>query len=140
MKAYLIDPFKREVTQVEYSGDYKEIYKLLDCTCFDVVTINSESDSVFVDDDGHYADKKALFCVTGNAGSVNLVNKGLVLGTNEEGDSVEPTIFMDDLEDMISWPDAAIFQGGTVHTLNDDLSTGELLSRAPSFGVTSERD
>ena len=55
MKAYLIDPEKEEVTEVEYSGDYKDIYKLIDCSTFDIVGITPEGDCIYIDDDGLYA-------------------------------------------------------------------------------------
>jgi len=34
MKAYLIDPFTKTISMVEYSGDYNEIYKLIECDTF----------------------------------------------------------------------------------------------------------
>ena len=35
MKAILINPHKETITEVEYSGNYKEIYDLIDCRTFD---------------------------------------------------------------------------------------------------------
>ena len=52
MKAYYIDPILKFVAQVDYSGDYKEIYKWIDATTFDVVNINSYGDGLYVDDEG----------------------------------------------------------------------------------------
>ena len=40
MKAILIDPFDESVSEVEYNGDYKEIYNLADCRTFDVVSLD----------------------------------------------------------------------------------------------------
>ena len=37
MKAYLIDPYETKVTEIEYSGNYEDIYKLIDCHTFDCV-------------------------------------------------------------------------------------------------------
>ena len=48
MKAYLIDPEKEEVTEVDYSGDYKDIYRLIDCSTFDVVGITPKGDGIYV--------------------------------------------------------------------------------------------
>ena len=31
MKAILIDPILKEVKEVDYSADYKDIYKLIEC-------------------------------------------------------------------------------------------------------------
>ena len=46
MKAYLINPKKQEVTEVDYSGDYKDIYRLIDCSTFDIVGITPEGGGI----------------------------------------------------------------------------------------------
>ena len=53
MKAYLIDPEKQEVTEVEYSGDYKDIYKLIDCSTFEIVGITPKGDGIYVDEEDY---------------------------------------------------------------------------------------
>ena len=103
LNAYLIDPFKKEITQVEHNGDYKEIYKLIDCRCFNLV---------YLDDDD----------------------------SDKEGSSASAKISLDKLKEMVSWPDAAIIRGTTIHTLNEDLTAGELVHRGESQIVISERD
>ena len=40
MKAYYIDPILKFVAEVNFVGDYQEIYKWIDATTFDVVTKN----------------------------------------------------------------------------------------------------
>ena len=40
MKAYYIDPILEFVAEVDFAGDYKQIYKWIDATTFDVVTKN----------------------------------------------------------------------------------------------------
>ena len=41
MKAYYIDPILQFVAEVNFEGDYKQIYKWIDATTFDVVNLNS---------------------------------------------------------------------------------------------------
>lgn len=52
IKAVLVDPYKEEVTDVEYdASDYKNIYPLIHCDCFTLVKLADEDD-LFVDDEG----------------------------------------------------------------------------------------
>ena len=81
MKAYLIDPEKQEVTEVDYSG-------------------------IYIDDEGLYAEKKHLWSFKGILHKnhlFNLVNKGLVLGTNIEGDSIEPDLSLKEVQRRVVW-------------------------------------
>ncbi len=87
MKAYLIDPFKRDISVVEYTGNYKNIYEHIEAQTFDLVRINNAGDCIYVDDEGYYAEDKALFTIRGYKNP--LVNKGLVLGTDEEGEPAQ---------------------------------------------------
>ena len=87
MKAFLIDPFKREITEVEHNGDYTQIYELIECRTFDAVYLD-DGDCIFVDDEGLFAAKRAMFKV----GHSNLANKGLVLGSDKEGETVAAKI------------------------------------------------
>ena len=50
MRAFLIDPFQQEVTEVNYSGDFKQIYEFIDAHTFDVARLNAKGDGIYVDD------------------------------------------------------------------------------------------
>lgn len=89
MKAVLIDSKNRTITDVEYSGDYKEIYRLIGCSCFTVVRNLPDGDDVFVDDEG-------LLKLTGDTPFFTipwypspLAGSGLILSTDAEGDSTD---------------------------------------------------
>ena len=101
MKAYLIDPYECTITQVEYSGDFEEIYKLIDCDYFDCVGFNEFRDTLYVDDEGLYKDNKEFFMIDGYPQP--LVGKALVLGTNREGDSIAPKISLTKLKKMVQF-------------------------------------
>tara|TARA_R100000388_G_scaffold86395_1_gene65868 strand:- start:27 stop:350 length:324 start_codon:yes stop_codon:yes gene_type:complete len=105
MKAYLIDPKKQEVTEVDYSGDYKDIYKLIDCSTFDVVGITPKGDGIYVDDEGLFAEERVYWQFDYSDGQpyIRLVNKGLVLGTTIEGDSIEPDISLEKVKEKVVW-------------------------------------
>jgi hypothetical protein len=94
MIGYLIDPTIRTVHKVDYNGDYKQIYDLLSddnhrVEMFQVVEINEHGDGVFVDEEGLLnGNPHGWFTVRGYPGVLR--GKGLVLGVDEEGDSVTP--------------------------------------------------
>ena len=102
MKAFLIDPFNHTITEVEYSGDYREISTLLQCSLFTTVTLNEEGDTLFVDDEGLYVDNQRFFTVEGYPQPLG--GRGLVLGSDCEGESVAPQkVTAADLRGLIGW-------------------------------------
>lgn len=109
MKAFLIDPFQKQISEIEYSGIYQDIYSLLDIDLFTVVTITGDRDAIFVDDEGLLKDpeKQSFFYVSHESGilhgHVMLAGKGLVLGCNNDGESVEPKITIELLKERIHW-------------------------------------
>ena len=104
MKAFLIDPELKEITEVKYNGNYKQIYTLTGCKTFDVVRIPYGSDGIYVDDEGLYADvlHKWEFNLH-HQPPIKLVNKGFVLGCDDNGDTEEPTISLDLLKHFVTW-------------------------------------
>lgn len=96
MQAYLIDPFAQTVTEVDYSGDIADIYKLTDCETFAVAQFDARGNGVFVDDEGLLNNKpKAFFQIWDYPQP--LAGKGLVLGTDDEGESIAPTLTLAEL-------------------------------------------
>ena len=100
MKAFLIDPEKKKVSIVDYDGDYTNIQKMIEAKYFTTVRINSDHDTVFVDDEGLYTDKASFML---KSYPTPLKGKGLVLGVDDEGDSIEPVMSYETLKSMIIW-------------------------------------
>ena len=77
------------MTEVEVKGDYKAIYPLLGVAvdCFTCVGIEQD-DSIYVDDEGLLKPQINFFLYEGY--NQPLAGNGLVLGTDEEGESVDP--------------------------------------------------
>lgn len=101
MKAYLLDPVEHTFCEVEYSGNYKDIYKLLSweenpVSCFTCVQLNNQEDMLFVDDEGLM--KNPTHWILHQKSWARFAGKGLVLGTDEEGRSVEPTVDLEWLQ------------------------------------------
>jgi hypothetical protein len=99
---FLIDPFKREVTEVHFAGDYKQIYPLIDCDCFDIARINEHGDGICVDDEGLYREEQAFFYFTDYPQP--LAGKGLVLGCRaSDGETIAPTITLEQLKAKVKF-------------------------------------
>ena len=91
MKAILIDPAAGTITEVEYGGDFREIYTLVDADTFDVARINAKGDVVYVDDEGLINGKpQDFFLIQGYPNP--LAGKGLLLGSDAEGESKSPSV------------------------------------------------
>jgi hypothetical protein len=102
MKAYLIDPFNEEITEVNYSGNYEEIYKLIDCKYFDCVNLGRSGDTVYIDDEGMISGKEQEFFRVKDYPNP-LAGYALVLGSDKEGNSVEPKTSLEELKGMIKF-------------------------------------
>lgn len=106
MKAFLIDPFERTITEVEYNGDYKHIYALIGCETFETIQIGDDGDAIYVDEEGLLGDlsKQAFFGVP-SLYSQALAGKGLVLGSDALGGDTAPKITLEALKQLIQLPD-----------------------------------
>lgn len=98
IQGYLIDPEKQTIDPVKYNGDYKEIYKLIECGTFTIVRIDDEN-MIFVDDEGLLNNPRHFFCLRGYPQP--LAGKGLLMGSNEDGDTVSSTMDLDKVKDLI---------------------------------------
>ena len=120
MRAILIDPKHKQIMQIDYNGDYKTIYEHLSFypnaegmthkpRAFDIVRIPVGNDGIYVDDEGLYAPEgdKHWFTYRYNAHEMHqnipLVNRGLVIGCDENGDSVDCDSTVDSIKSQITW-------------------------------------
>ena len=100
MKAFLIDPEEQTIIEVEHDDTLQNIYKHIDADCFDMLRINNKNDVILVDDEGLYR-KDHYFRYKGAENP--LAGKGLVLGTNHQGESTAPTITLEQLQDNVTF-------------------------------------
>ncbi len=98
-KAYLIDAEKREITQVEV-GDYTTYYPLLKCEVFTTVGLEDD-DTLYVDDEGLFQPQENFFMYQGY--NQPLAGNGLVLGTDKEGNSVDPKMTLETLKSKVKF-------------------------------------
>jgi hypothetical protein len=99
MQAYLIDPHKWQVTPVDYSGNWRDISKLIEADRFDVVT-TPEGMSVYVDDDGLFQPDQAFF--VWERIPQPLAGKALVLGpVDAEGETQACWLTLEQVQDLV---------------------------------------
>lgn len=103
MNAYFINPFSQKITTVDYDGDYQSISRMIDASrgYFDVVRLYQNQDAAFVDDEGLYVEDQQ-FWIHRNYPQP-LAGKALVLGCNDEGDSIEPQTSFETLTNDIQF-------------------------------------
>ena len=102
MRAYLIDPEQRSISEVSYNGDFRKITEMLGegVSAFDCARFNDEGDAVFVDDEGLLKEPEWLFRITGYPSP--LAGRGLVLGCDmSTGESTAPSVDMEWLRDNV---------------------------------------
>lgn len=102
MRAILVDPISRTVTEVDHKNDYRDIYRLIEATTFTAISIEHQH-TIYVDDEGLLADDPGPFFkwVTYHQ---PIAGKGLILYTNEEGDSEAAELTLEYVQGQVAWP------------------------------------
>jgi hypothetical protein len=102
MKAILIDVKNEEIKEVEFDGTLHNIYDLVDCATFDVVRID-ETNGIYVDDEGLFVEDQLFFTYHGDNYSHTLAGNGLVLGVNGGGETISPTLTLEEVQEAIDF-------------------------------------
>jgi Domain of unknown function (DUF3846) len=100
MRAILIDPVERTITEVEHDGNYKSIYPQLGCDLFTCVYLEND-DAIFVDDEGLLKGGQHFFKV--NTYPQPLAGRGLILGCDADGETVGATISLAEITERITF-------------------------------------
>lgn len=126
MKAFLIDPDTQDILEVDYSGDFTAIYSFIQADTFCCSRFSDVGDCVYLDDDG-LANQKSLWNFKIMPADRLYAGKGLVLGTDEEGDSVEPSVYvtLEFLKENVVWYPNKVFS---------HMTTSESVIDHPVFG------
>jgi len=103
MKALLIDPDKQTIQEVDYTEGYAQLYDLIGARTLQAVRLNRYGDFLFVDEEGALPHSGKLHlqfrCLGPNAYYPSpLIGRGLVLGTDKEGETTEPHVTLDELK------------------------------------------
>lgn len=107
MKALLIDPENRTITEIEYSGDFngpKGAYELLNCDLVQLIYDKQfpKANNIVVDEEGLYKSPRYGWRLTGGAYD-GLVGRGLTTAVNSSGNEKESTIKIEDLQRRVQW-------------------------------------
>lgn len=105
MKAVLINPKLNIVTEIDYSGNYKDISKLTECSIFTAVyPFDNCEDTIYLDDEGLL--KTSNYCFTfdcDNGQSQTLMGNALIIGTDEQGNSTDIETSIDEIKKRVSF-------------------------------------
>lgn len=134
MRAILIDPFTETISEVEYDGIYRSIYRLLShpeqpVDTFTVVRISAE-DTIFVDDNGLLNEPTHFFEYYGYPQP--LAGKGLILGVDDEGESIATMLDVDYVRAMVTWKNDLQLVG--MDTFEDTIDHPLLGPKTKRFG------
>jgi len=106
MRAILINPQDQTITEVDYTGDYKNICTHIGADCFDIARFgDKDNHAVFVDDEGLIngaVDRVGMFRLHGE-NPVYLAGKGLILAHNAAGESIAATMTLDALRTVLTF-------------------------------------
>lgn len=105
MKAILIDPREMDVKEIDVpleGGNYKALAQAIGCDLITVATYLPNGDCVFVDDEGLLFSPEHFFSIDGFPQP--LAGCGLVMGSNDEGDSIAPTSTVEEITNAVLWP------------------------------------
>ena len=105
MRAIIINPEKKEVTEIQIGSDYKEIYKAISCDTFSCPITYDNNDSLYCDDEGLFKPQKGGVIM--EDWYYPILGKMLVLGTDENGESVDAKSDIKFFTDRITWLDEA---------------------------------
>lgn len=101
MKSILIDPFTRTVSEHNHSGDWRDISKAIRCDLFCVVYLG-KGDTLYLDDEGLYVPEQKFFRLPSHYPEL-LAGRGLILGSDDMGDSTDCLMSVEEIEDEIKW-------------------------------------
>jgi hypothetical protein len=109
MRALLIDPILRTITEVDHNKDFRQIYEYLSdpanglkVSDFDSVRID-QINVVYVDGEGLLKDPKYFFILKHYPSP--LAGRGLVLGVSRSGNTIATTLTIKTLTPLITYID-----------------------------------
>ena len=104
LNGILIDPFLKKITNVKVKNDLKDFYRHLDCNMVEVVSFGDVND-LWVDEEGLLKNDQRFFKVSdlpfGHDGVI--AGRGLILGSNREGNTISCDLSIEDVLPRISW-------------------------------------
>jgi len=91
LRAILIDPVEKTITEIETTGEYQELLSILDIQIIDIVRLNA-TESLWVNDEGLLKDPEDQTFFMLKYYPQPIEGRGLILGNDEEGENVSTTV------------------------------------------------
>lgn len=104
MRGILIDPFTRTIEEVETTGKLPEIYSMLGVELITIVHVG-ETDVLFLDDEGLFVPREEQEYFYWKGSNQPYAGKGLIIGTDEEGDSTDAEATLWEVMSQVHWLD-----------------------------------
>lgn len=101
MKGILIDPFRKTVIVVDVESGIEAIYNAIQADTFAVISMKDTKDAAYLDDDGLFKENQEFFAF-GNYPHP-LGGRALILGTNDEGRSVDAKSSLAEVFTAVRW-------------------------------------
>ena len=105
MRAILINPMQESIRHISYDGDYKSIYRIIQCTTFEAVYPFDNGDTLWIDEEGLLRESNFAFNIKADNPKFNqtIMGSALILGTDAEGESIECKTTLENLKSRISF-------------------------------------
>lgn len=98
-RAILADPFKGTVTEVEINM-WQDISELIGCRTFTIAGEDEKGNAIYADDEGLYQ-SPLYFSLVPSFYPEPLAGKLLFLGTDEEGESADVTLTVEEVKKIV---------------------------------------
>jgi hypothetical protein len=104
MKAIFINSKNKEVKEVDIKGDLQSWYETIGCDMVECALYFDDHDSIMVDEEGlFHSECNEFFFVEG--GHQPFAGNGLVVGTDENGETVGTKISLDEVKSKVKFMD-----------------------------------
>lgn len=107
---FLVKPATREIIPLQFSGDlgFKQLAGAIESGSgyIDIIPVSEDGDVVYVDDEGRMngaAEKFGQFWLVGTEGSALVVGNGILMGTDDAGDTCDPEMDLAEFTAMVKW-------------------------------------
>lgn len=101
MKFIQINPNTQTIEAVESTGTLRDIYRLIDCRLIDVCARQDNGDALTVDDEALYQEPQPAAFNFDGYGPIHGIT--LVTGSDDEGETVEPLMTLEEVAAKVEW-------------------------------------
>jgi hypothetical protein len=109
MRAILIDPYTKSISEISYDGTLESAYNLISCYTIQAVSIGHDH-VVYVDEEGLLHEPKPFWQWQGAPNPI--AGKGLIISIDSEGDDAPATVSLESIASRVTFP-AVRFTGMT---------------------------